>query len=108
MTTGFYSTPSGIQIDKDAQAVLTYNLDWSQWLQAGDSLSTVQFAIQTRSNDPAPLTTSNSGILGSNTFITLESGQVGKVYTVTAKVTTANGFTDRRTFRVNVMNRFAS
>jgi hypothetical protein len=51
----------------------------------------------------------NSGVTGASkqTYIRLSAGQVDKTYVVTAKVTTTNGFVDRRNFRVLVENRSA-
>jgi hypothetical protein len=44
---------------------------------------------------------------GTKTYVELSGGQVGKVYTVTAEITTADGSTDRRSFRAKVENRSA-
>jgi hypothetical protein len=107
MTTGFIQTPLGLTITKDPMAVLTYTLDWAEWLEPGDSLATLDFTIQARANDPAPLVKQVADIAGTKTYITLSGGQVGKVYTVTAFITTAAGEQDRRNFKVNVMNRTA-
>jgi hypothetical protein len=107
MSTGFVQTIQGLTIVKDTEAQLFYTFDWSQWLPAGDSLDSVEYSIQARSNDPDPLINESSGISGSNTYIELSNGQEGKVYTVTAKITTANGLIDRRNFRVKVQARSA-
>lgn len=107
MTTGFIQTPLGLTIAKDPQAVLTYTLDWAEWLQAGDTLASLDFTIQARANDPAPLVKQAEDIVGTQTYITLSGGQVGKVYTVTALITTAAGDQDRRNFKVRVENRTA-
>lgn len=108
MTTGFNETPQGIWIAKDPQANLTYTLDWNQWLLAGDSIAQVEFTVAARVNDPQPLVKISEGIVdGTKTYIQLSAGQVNKVYIVTAKVTTADGLVDRRSFRVHVENRVA-
>jgi hypothetical protein len=107
MTTGFIQTPLGLTISKDPQAVLTYTLDWAEWLEPGDSLASLDFSIQARANDPAPLVKQASDIAGTRTYITLSGGQVGKVYTVTSLITTAAGEQDRRNFKVRVENRSA-
>lgn len=107
MTTGFYQTIQGLTIEKDPEAELTYTLDWAQWLPTGDSLSSVDWTITARANDPDPLVEVSAGILGTKTYIELSDGQEGKTYTVTAAVTTVDGLIDRRYFRVKVMNRSA-
>lgn len=107
MTTGFQQTYQGLSIDKDTEAQLTYTLDWVNWLPTGDSLSVVDWTISARANDPDPLIEESSGIQGTKTYIELSNGQEGKTYTVTAKVTTADGLIDRRYFRVKVTARSA-
>lgn len=107
MTTGFYQTIQGLTIEKDPEAELTYTLDWVNWLPQGDSLSTVDWTITARANDPDPLLEVSSGIQGTKTYIELSDGQESKTYTVTAKITTTDGLIDRRYFRVKVMNRTA-
>ena len=106
---GFEQTPQNVWITKDPQASLTYTLDWSEWLDTGDTISAVTWSVAARVNDPTPLTTVTSGVTGANkqTYIRLSGGQENKTYVVTARVTTANGFIDRRNFRVQVENRSA-
>ena len=108
MATGFEQTIQGLTIQKDTEARLFYTFDWSEWLPVGDSLATVAYSIQARSNDPDPLLKMSEGIQsGTKTFIELSQGQQGKTYTVTAAITTANGLIDRRNFRVKVLARSA-
>jgi hypothetical protein len=107
-TTGFQRDQQGIWILKDPSAQLVYTFDWSQWLTGNDTVSAVTYTLQVRANDPAPLTKTTSGISeGTKTFVELAGGQVGKIYTVTAEITTAVGLVDRRNFRVRVENRSA-
>lgn len=107
--TGFEQTNYGVNISKDVEAQLTYTFDWSEWLDAGDTVSTVEYEVAARRNDPTPIVKESEGVTGNglNTFIELSGGQVDKVYIVTAKITTANGLVDRRNFRVHVENRSA-
>lgn len=106
--TGFQQTLQGLSISKDPEAQLTYTLDWTEWLPVGDTITTLDWTIGARANDPAPLEEESSGIQsGNKTYIELSGGQVNKVYTVTAKVTTNDGLIDRRSFRVRVENRSA-
>lgn len=107
MATGFVQTIQGLTITKDTEAVLFYTFDWSEWLPTGDSLATVLYTITARANDPDPLIKESEGISGQTTYIELSNGQEGKVYTVTAKITTTNGLVDRRNFRVKVQARSA-
>ena len=107
MTTGFVQTTQGLQIDKDTEARLTYTFDWVDWLPTGDTLSTVDYTIAARVNDPDPLVRVSQGIQGNKTYVQLRDGQEGKTYVVTAAITTTDGLIDRRYFRVKVLARSA-
>ena len=107
MTTGFVQTTQGLQIDKDTEARLTYTFDWVDWLPTGDTLSTVDYTIAARVNDPDPLVRVSQGIQGAKTYVQLRDGQEGKTYVVTAAITTTDGLIDRRYFRVKVLARSA-
>lgn len=108
MTTGYIQTIQGISIEKDPEAVLTYTFDWSEWLPEGDTIATVVYTAVARSNDPAPIEIDNSGVQdGEYTYVTLSGGQVGKIYIITAKVTTVDEIVDRRNFRIKIVNRTA-
>lgn len=107
--TGFNQTNYGLEIEKDVEAQLTYTFDWSQWLEAGDTVATAEYSVAARRNDPTPITIVTSGIADSNTdtYVELAGGQAKKTYIVTVKITTADGLVDRRNFRVNVTDRSA-
>lgn len=107
ITQGFVQTIQGLQISKDPEAKLTYTLDWAQWLETGDAISTATWTVVTRANDPVPLIKVTDGVQGTKTFITLDNGQVGKSYTVFCKIVTDDGLEDRRFFKVKVEDRSA-
>ena len=104
---GFEQTIQGLTIQKDTEAKLAYTFDWVDWLPTGDQLSTVDYTITARSNDPDPLVKVSQGIQGTRTYVELNQGQEGKTYTVTAKIVTVDGLIDRRNFRVKVLARSA-
>tara|TARA_Y100000114_G_scaffold152622_1_gene171200 strand:- start:2277 stop:2609 length:333 start_codon:yes stop_codon:yes gene_type:complete len=105
--TGFEQTSTGLQISKDPEAQLIYTFNWGNWLETGDSLSTVAYTVAARRNDPTPPTIVTSGITGNKTFVELSGGVKGKTYIVTAKITTSNNAIDRRNFRLKVEDRVA-
>ena len=107
MATGYIQTTQGLQIEKDTEAQLVYTFDWVDWLPTGDTLSTANYTITARANDPDPLIRVSQGIQGTKTYVELSNGQEGKTYIVTAAVTTADGLIDRRYFRVKVLDRSA-
>lgn len=107
--TGFYQTNTGLEIDKDVEAQLTYTFDWSEWLLTGDTIATVEYEAAARRNDPTPIVIESSGIADSDTdtYVELSGGQTDKTYIITCKVTTQDGLVDRRNFRVKCVNRSA-
>ena len=105
--TGFLQTADHLVITKDTEAQLTYTFDWSQWLPTNDTISTVEYSVAARRNDPAAMVIENSGKTDTQTYVELSGGAEGKVYIVTAKVTTSDGLVDRRNFRINVVARSA-
>lgn len=107
MSTGFVQTIQGLTIVKDTEAVLFYTFEWADWLPTGDSIADVLYTVSARANDPDPLIKESQGVTGTQTYVELSNGQEGKVYTVTCKITTAEGLIDRRNFRVKVQARSA-
>lgn len=105
--TGFTQTNTGLEIDKDVLARLTYTFDWSEWLESGDGIDTVAYTAAARRNDPTPVTIHSSGVQGDTTYVEISGGQLSKSYTITALVTTTSGLIDRRSFRLNVVSRSA-
>lgn len=106
--TGYEKDSQGSWIPKDTQAELIYSMDWTEWLLGTDQITQVVYTLQVRANDPAPLVKVDSGILsGKTTWVQVRGGQAGKIYTVTAKVTTGAGAVDRRHFRIKVEERSA-
>jgi hypothetical protein len=106
--TGYEQDAQGVWIAKDPSAELVYTFDWVDWLPQGDSIATVAYTLQVRANDPQPLVKVSEGVQSSRfTYVELRGGQVGKIYTVTAQITTQDGIIDRRNFRIKVENRSA-
>ena len=106
---GFVTTNTGVEIDKDPEASLSYTFDWSNLVETGDTVASVVYSVAARRNDPTPITIASQGITDSNTdtYVELAGGQADKTYIVTAKVTTTDGIVDRRNFRIKCVNRSA-
>lgn len=104
---GFELKANLLTIDKDIEAVLSYAFDWVDWLQTGDVISTVEYTVQARLNDPNPIVIEDSGIAVTKTYCYLSGGQLNKTYQIACKITTLSGLTERRVFSVNVQNRSA-
>ena len=106
--TGFKQTNFGVEIEKDTVAQLIYTFDWREWLDQGDTVSTVAYDVAARRNDPTPVSIITEGVSESTkTYVELAGGQEDKTYVVTADITTANGLRDRRNFKLKVVTRRA-
>ena len=106
---GYQQDNLGAWIAKDPTAQLKYSLDWASWLGTSDTIITVTHTLQVRANDPQPLVKVGDGISETQkvTYVEIRGGQVGKVYTITTRVTTQDGLTDSRSFRIKVEARSA-
>lgn len=104
---GFELKGNMLTIEKDTEANLSYSFDWSDWLTGTDTLSTVEYSVQARLNDPKPIVIESSGIAIAKTYCFLSGGQLNKSYQVSCKITTVSGLVERRVFTVNVVNRSA-
>lgn len=103
--TGFLKDNEGIYIPKDTEAVLTYSLDWTDWLTNGETISSNLFTIETISGDQDPLTKSTQSNTNYVTTVKLSGGTQGNIYRVYNTITTSGGLTERRYFRVRVETR---
>ena len=95
-TTGFQRDNEGYFVKKDPQAVLDYTVDYTNFLQTGDSI-----ASQTTTADTG-LTVDSSSIIGSSKKITmnLSGGTVNTTYEVKLTAVTANSLTFVHRFKV--------
>ena len=104
--TGYKQDQQGAWIPKDPNARLVYSMDWSEWLAQGQTIVTVNYTENSRVNDTAPLVIETEGVQGGTvTYAEISGGAVGKIYTVTAEITTDDSSVDRRHFRIKVENR---
>lgn len=105
-TTGYQKDQTGSWIEKDSSAQLTYSMDWSQWLQGSDTISTVEYSVSP-STDINDVHIVNSGVqIGYLTYAELSKGRNGEIYTIAAKITTNDGKIDTRRFRIKVKDRY--
>lgn len=85
---------------KDPTADLDYEIDWSQWLRSGDTLTSSTWVIS-----PTGLTQQSAYSSPTSTTIWLTGGTVGISYTVTNRITTAQGRDDERSLTIQVLDR---
>ena len=106
--TGFRQDNLGSYIDKDPGAVLTYSIDWSDWMPTNDTIANSVMTVSTITGDPTPLIVTSQGFVANTSvaFAHLDNGSAGNVYTVTNTITTTDGSVDVRRFRIKVANRY--
>lgn len=103
--TGFLKDNEGIYIPKDTEAILTYSLDWTDWLTNGETISSSLFTVESLTGDGDPLTKVSQSSTDYVTTVKLSGGTQGKIYKVYDTITTSGGLTERRYFRVKVETR---
>lgn len=86
---------------KDSNAKLDFAIDWTPWLQSGDTITTATWTV------PAGITqaTPAPSVTGGKATIWLEGGTVGASYAVTCRVTTTQGRIDDRTITILIRER---
>lgn len=88
------------RVTKDANAVLDYTLDWSQWLTPGDNLATSTWTTATG------LVIDSDVLEADNTTtVWLSGGTAGMTYIVTNRITTVGARTEDRSITVFVTER---
>lgn len=90
------------RINKDPNARLDYGIDWSDWLPAGDSITSSTWTI---SGSDAALTQSEESHSSSQTGVWLAGGTLGGQYTVTNHIVTTAGREDDRTLTIMIVQR---
>jgi len=106
---GFKKDVTGTYIVKDPGAIITYTVDWSEWLPTTSNISTSTWTISTVSGDGAnALTKVTDGITNVNkyTYIEVSKGTDGNTYVAKNTVVTSDGTTDVRRFRIRVQDRY--
>lgn len=108
--TGFLKDNTGIYYQKDPDSNITLALDFVDYLQANDSLDTASVTLGTISGDAAPLAfptnaATDVNISGTKVIFRVNGGTAGNIYPVEVKITTNEGDTDARHFRIVVKDK---
>jgi hypothetical protein len=103
---GFEETTSGLYITKDPAAQLIYTLDWTNWLEGGDVITSATWTVVARRNDPSAIVIESSNFTSNLTYVELSGGQVSKTYVASVVIVTANLLTDSRKFKIDVKDRY--
>lgn len=84
---------------KDADAVLDYGFDWSDWLATGETISTSTWTVE------SGITKDSDSKTATITSIWLSGGTAGERYRISNKIVTNASRTDERSFVVSVTER---
>ncbi len=109
--TGFRTDRDGLYAVKDPASNIQYGLDFTDYLNAGDSVSSATVAISTVSGDSSPLalpTNPSTDVTitgGTLVNVRVNGGSVQNVYTIKITIVTSQGDTDARSFRVIVQEK---
>jgi len=105
--TGFRRDNKGAFIEKHPNANVQYGVDFTDYLNSGDAISAAVVSIETISGDSAPIALpTNAGtdvvVAGALVNVRLNGGTSGNEYNIDVQITTTNGDTDSRRFRIIV------
>jgi hypothetical protein len=110
--TGAKKNNDGIYFEKSPSSNIQYGLDFTDYLNSGDTVASATVTIETISGDAAPLafpTNANTDVLvtgGVLVNIRLSGGTVNNLYDVKCVIVTTQGDTDARSFRILCTERF--
>ena len=103
--TGFQEDRVGTYIEKDPYAVLDYSLDWTNWMPAGDTITSATVTAETISGDASPLAVDSTTNTDYIVKAVISGGTAGNIYNLEYKIVTTNGLQDSRNFRIKVLER---
>jgi len=87
------------EFEKDPQAVLDYQWDWSDWLAESETITAATVTV------PTGITKTSQTDATTSVTVWLSGGTAGLVYTLDCLVTTSAGRTDSRKIIVHVQDR---
>ena len=84
---------------KDPQDTVWYTVDWADWLDTGETVSSTDWTV------PAGITQSAATATSTTSLIKLSGGTAGVTYKIACKATTSASQVVERSFLVPVKNR---
>lgn len=82
---------------QDPEAVIDHSVDWSEWLEEGETISTFTATI---TPDAVPTMLSDDSFLGAITTVFVSDVALGQIYRLKHEVTTNAGRTETRSLRI--------
>lgn len=89
------------RIAHDPNAKLDYAIDWSAWLQSGETINASTWTVPEGITEATPASSETDGVA----TIWLTGGTVGQNYAVTNHITTSMGREDDRSLHLRVIER---
>lgn len=89
---------------KDPDAIIDFGFRWDRWLQTGETVATSGWVASsglTVEASPPPTTIVDDTV----TKVWVSGGVAGTNYLLTNTITTSDGRTDERSFRIHVVER---
>lgn len=87
-----------VTFNKDPNAVLDYTFDWTAWL-GDDTIASSSWIV------PVGISSGGAVFSSTTTTIWLTGGIAGTSYSIYNQIVTAGGRTEKRTFKVNALDR---
>lgn len=87
---------------KDPSEKLDYQVDWTTWLSEGETISGVDWTVETGLSQPSTPAASNTTTTAT---VWLEGGTLGARYTIGCRITTNQSRVAERSFTVQVEDR---
>lgn len=87
-----------LTFNKDPNAVLDYTIDWKDWL-GDDAILTSSWTL------PVGITSAGVTFSSSTATVWLSGGTAGVSYSIYNQITTVGGRTEKRTFKINAIDR---
>ena len=84
---------------KDPDAILDFSVDWSTWLNEGETITASAWTV------PTGLTLDSSTFDDTGATAWLSGGTHRRTYTVTNRITTSDGRTDDRSLTIRCWSR---
>ena len=86
------------RLNKQVSAELDYEIDWSKWLETGDTIAASSWAALSGMTEVGTTHTTTTAT------IIVSGGTIGVTYALVNTITTANGLVDHRTIGVTVIS----
>ena len=94
-----------MRIKKDPDAVLDYNVDWTEWLVEGDTIASDTWVVPEIPQGGDGITLESHSHDATSATAWISGGVIGEEYDVTCRINTVQGRTDDRTFTLVVESR---